>query len=67
MYSKSSNGSNNTREKKSSSEPEKKPIRSFGEWCEFLSSTGKIYYYNCKTEKAQWEKPDEWDTLIAQE
>lgn len=41
----------------------KQPIRTFGEWSEFMSSTGKIYYYNSKTEKTQWGKPDEWDYL----
>lgn len=32
-----------------------------------MSSGGKIYFYNSKTEKAQWEKPDEWDWLVSQE
>jgi hypothetical protein len=45
----------------------KQPIRTFGEWSEFLSSAGKIYFYNSKTEKAQWNKPDEWDWLVTQE
>ncbi|XP_065339307.1 WW domain-containing adapter protein with coiled-coil isoform X2 [Cloeon dipterum] len=31
-----------------------------GDWSEHLSSTGKKYYYNCKTEVSQWEKPREW-------
>jgi len=22
--------------------------------------SGKMYYYNCKTEISQWEKPKEW-------
>lgn len=26
----------------------------------FLTPTGKMYYYNCKTEVSQWEKPKEW-------
>lgn len=25
-----------------------------------MSSSGKKYYYNCKTEVSQWEKPREW-------
>lgn len=45
----------------------KQPLRTFGDWSEFLSSGGKIYFYNSKTEKAQWEKPDEWDWLVSQE
>lgn len=31
-----------------------------GDWTEHLSSSGKKYYYNCKTEVSQWEKPKEW-------
>ncbi|XP_046859473.1 WW domain-containing adapter protein with coiled-coil-like [Xenia sp. Carnegie-2017] len=29
-------------------------------WSQHTSSSGKIYYYNYKTEKSQWEKPKEW-------
>ncbi|XP_026887654.1 WW domain-containing adapter protein with coiled-coil-like isoform X1 [Electrophorus electricus] len=29
-------------------------------WSEHISSSGKKYYYNCKTEVSQWEKPKEW-------
>ncbi|XP_020615751.1 WW domain-containing adapter protein with coiled-coil-like isoform X1 [Orbicella faveolata] len=29
-------------------------------WSQHTSSSGKMYYYNCKTEKSQWEKPKEW-------
>lgn len=32
----------------------------FGDWSEHVSSSGKKYYYNCKTEVSQWEKPKEW-------
>ena len=32
----------------------------FGDWTEQISSSGKKYYYNCKTEVSQWEKPKEW-------
>lgn len=39
--------------------PEEKPSR-FGDWSEHVSSSGKKYYYNCKTEVSQWEKPREW-------
>lgn len=31
-----------------------------GDWSEHVSSSGKKYYYNCKTEVSQWEKPKEW-------
>jgi hypothetical protein len=31
-----------------------------GEWTEHTSSSGKRYYYNCRTEVSQWEKPKEW-------
>ncbi|XP_037537985.1 WW domain-containing adapter protein with coiled-coil isoform X2 [Nematolebias whitei] len=27
------------------------------DWTEHISSSGKKYYYNCKTEVSQWEKP----------
>lgn len=30
------------------------------DWSEHVSSSGKKYYYNCKTEVSQWEKPKEW-------
>ncbi|CAF3033847.1 unnamed protein product [Rotaria socialis] len=40
----------------------KKPLRSFGDWSEFKSSTGKTYFYNSKTEVSQWEKPKGWLT-----
>ncbi|XP_030378469.1 WW domain-containing adapter protein with coiled-coil homolog [Scaptodrosophila lebanonensis] len=32
----------------------------YGDWSEHVSSSGKMYYYNCKTEVSQWEKPKEW-------
>lgn len=32
----------------------------FGDWSEHVSSSGKKYYYNSKTEVSQWEKPREW-------
>lgn len=31
-----------------------------GDWSEHVSSSGKKYYYNCKTEVSQWEKPRDW-------
>ncbi|KAM8823256.1 WW domain-containing adapter protein with coiled-coil isoform 2-T2 [Spinachia spinachia] len=30
-----------------------------GDWSEHISSSGKKYYYNCRTEVSQWEKPKE--------
>ncbi|XP_008479563.1 WW domain-containing adapter protein with coiled-coil-like, partial [Diaphorina citri] len=35
-------------------------ITRIGDWSEHISSSGKKYYYNCKTEVSQWEKPKEW-------
>lgn len=31
-----------------------------GDWSEHVSSNGKRYYYNHKSEKSQWEKPQDW-------
>jgi len=39
---------------------QKSAIRVCGDWSEHISSSGKRYYYNCKTEVSQWEKPKEW-------
>ncbi|KAL0966855.1 hypothetical protein UPYG_G00301000 [Umbra pygmaea] len=30
------------------------------DWSEHISSSGKKYYYNCRTEVSQWEKPKDW-------
>ena len=38
---------------------EEKPQR-VGDWTEHVSSSGKKYYYNCKSEVSQWEKPRDW-------
>uniref|UniRef100_A0A8D8Q2M0 WW domain-containing adapter protein with coiled-coil n=1 Tax=Cacopsylla melanoneura TaxID=428564 RepID=A0A8D8Q2M0_9HEMI len=35
-------------------------VTRIGDWSEHISSSGKKYYYNCKTEVSQWEKPKEW-------
>ncbi|CAH1101960.1 unnamed protein product [Psylliodes chrysocephalus] len=35
-------------------------VNRVGDWSEHVSSSGKKYYYNCKTEVSQWEKPREW-------
>lgn len=39
---------------------ERDRISRVGDWSEHISSSGKKYYYNCKTEVSQWEKPREW-------
>lgn len=61
------NSRNSSKEKKGSADQVKQPIRTLGDWSEFLSSSGKIYFYNQKTEKTQWEKPEEWDWLIQED
>ena len=43
----------------SSNSLDEKPQR-VGDWSEHVSSSGKKYYYNCKLEVSQWEKPREW-------
>jgi len=35
-------------------------LKSFGDWVEVVSKSGKIYYYNKRTLVNQWKKPDEW-------
>lgn len=52
---------NGDKDKKTSKDT-KKPLRIFGDWSEFKSSTGKTYFYNCKSEVSQWEKPKGWPT-----
>ncbi|XP_077644860.1 WW domain-containing adapter protein with coiled-coil isoform X5 [Lonchura striata] len=37
-----------------------KAFDSADDWSEHISSSGKKYYYNCRTEVSQWEKPKEW-------
>lgn len=31
-----------------------------GDWSEHVSSSGKRYFYNCKSEVSQWERPENW-------
>ena len=31
-----------------------------GDWTEHVTSSGKFFYYNCKLEFSQWEKPRDW-------
>ncbi|KAJ8336864.1 hypothetical protein SKAU_G00380840 [Synaphobranchus kaupii] len=33
------------------------PYEPADDWSEHISSSGKKYYYNCRTEVSQWEKP----------
>ena len=35
-------------------------LKSFGDWVEVVSKSGKVYYYNKKTLVNQWTKPVEW-------
>ncbi|XP_039287284.1 WW domain-containing adapter protein with coiled-coil homolog [Nilaparvata lugens] len=48
------------RERDRGGERERERVLRVGDWSEHLSSSGKKYYYNCKTEVSQWEKPREW-------
>ncbi|XP_076458223.1 WW domain-containing adapter protein with coiled-coil-like [Babylonia areolata] len=42
-------------------EVQKSAVRVCGDWSEHISSSGKRYYFNCKSEVSQWEKPKEWN------
>lgn len=35
-------------------------LKSFGDWIEVVSKSGKVYFYNKKTQQNQWKKPQEW-------
>ncbi|XP_055301037.1 WW domain-containing adapter protein with coiled-coil homolog isoform X5 [Sitodiplosis mosellana] len=48
------NGSNNN----SNSTSDR--ISRSSDWSEHISSSGKKYYYNCKTETSTWVRPTEW-------
>ncbi|XP_049561291.1 WW domain-containing adapter protein with coiled-coil isoform X17 [Orcinus orca] len=55
--------SSNSHSSNPSSNPSKTsdaPYDSADDWSEHISSSGKKYYYNCRTEVSQWEKPKEW-------
>ncbi|ELU11282.1 hypothetical protein CAPTEDRAFT_226086, partial [Capitella teleta] len=61
-----SNGSKNSREQREREhrvEVQRSAIHHCGDWTEHRSSSGKRYYYNCKTEQSQWEKPKDWVDL----
>jgi len=52
---------NSTKKKK------RPPQRRCGDWCEFLSSKGKLYYFQIKKGYTQWSKPESWDDNQAYE
>ncbi|KAL4216879.1 hypothetical protein ACF0H5_023340 [Mactra antiquata] len=58
----SSRSSSNSKDK---TEVQKSAIRTCGDWSEHLSSMGKKYYYNIKSETSQWERPREWSDSSA--
>lgn len=35
-------------------------LKSFGDWVEVVSKSGKVYFYNKRTLVNQWKKPEEW-------
>ncbi|CAH1788053.1 unnamed protein product [Owenia fusiformis] len=43
---------------------QKSAQRLCGDWSEHISSSGKKYYYNVKSEVSQWEKPKEWNEAL---
>ncbi|XP_071101234.1 WW domain-containing adapter protein with coiled-coil-like isoform X1 [Haliotis cracherodii] len=54
------NVSKDQKDTKDRAEVQKSAVRVFGDWSEHISSSKKRYYYNCRTEVSQWEKPKEW-------
>ncbi|XP_067108165.1 WW domain-containing adapter protein with coiled-coil [Osmerus mordax] len=63
-YSPQENSHNHSTHHSSHSNPSSKstdtPYEPGDDWSEHISSSGKKYYYNCRTEVSQWEKPKEW-------
>uniref|UniRef100_A0A182Q015 WW domain-containing protein n=1 Tax=Anopheles farauti TaxID=69004 RepID=A0A182Q015_9DIPT len=53
-------GSNSVAGNSMSQSNDRDRVNRVGDWSEHVSSSGKKYYYNCKTEVSQWEKPREW-------
>lgn len=39
----------------------RRPENVWNDWSEYKSKTGRSYYYNKKTQKNIWEKPEGWD------
>lgn len=35
-------------------------LKTFGDWVEVVSKSGKVYYYNKRSLVNQWKKPEEW-------
>ena len=35
-------------------------LKTFGDWVEVVSKSGKVYYYNKRSLVNQWRKPEEW-------
>lgn len=57
IYVQSSSSNSNNRESRSGGSS---TVTKVGDWSEHTSSSGKKYYYNCKTEVSQWDQPREW-------
>jgi len=57
------NKSSNHVQKANTERKQHKPgaLRECGDWSQHVSSSGKIYFYNNKTNVSKWEKPKEWD------
>jgi hypothetical protein len=49
-----------SQKEKEAIEIHKNALRVSGEWSEHVSTSGKHYYYNYKTEVSKWEKPKDW-------
>ncbi|XP_072910839.1 WW domain-containing adapter protein with coiled-coil isoform X2 [Hemitrygon akajei] len=62
-HNNSTHHSSNSHSSNPSNNPSKAsdaPYEPADDWSEHISSSGKKYYYNCRTEVSQWEKPKEW-------
>uniref|UniRef100_A0A1L8DD81 WW domain-containing protein n=1 Tax=Nyssomyia neivai TaxID=330878 RepID=A0A1L8DD81_9DIPT len=55
-----SQSENRDRDRERERDRDRERMTRVGDWSEHTSSSGKKYYYNCKTEVSQWEKPREW-------
>ncbi|KAJ3595634.1 hypothetical protein NHX12_004937 [Muraenolepis orangiensis] len=51
------NGAQHTDSHAPQSRPAERRQEPADDWTEHISSSGKKYYYNCRTEVSQWEKP----------
>ncbi|XP_064598143.1 WW domain-containing adapter protein with coiled-coil-like [Liolophura sinensis] len=59
----SASSGKDSKERDHRSEVHKSAVGLSGDWSEHISSSGKKYYYNCRTEVSQWEKPKDWVDL----